>query len=35
MPDDNNTSLFVIAYSAMAFSGFLVGLLTGWIIWAQ
>lgn len=30
---DENKSAFVIAYSAVALSGCLMGLFLGWIIW--
>jgi len=34
MEDDNNNSAYVIAYMATSFSGFLVGIFLGWLIWA-
>lgn len=31
--DDNSNSAFIIAYMATSFSGFIIGLLLGWVIW--
>jgi hypothetical protein len=31
--EEDNKSAFVIAYAACAFSGFLMGILAGWLIW--
>jgi hypothetical protein len=31
--EDDNRSAFIIVYMMCAFSGFLVGLLFGWMIW--
>jgi hypothetical protein len=31
--DDPSKAGFVIVYGAVSFSGFLMGLLVGWIIW--
>ncbi len=33
MFEDDNKSPFIIAYTACAFSGAIVGLLVGWFIW--
>ncbi len=30
---EDNRSAYVIAYMLTSFSGFLVGLLLGWLIW--
>lgn len=31
---ENSKSVFVLAYAFVSFSGFLMGLLCGWIFWA-
>ena len=30
---DDDKSVFVIAYSAVAIGGWLIGMFTGWIVW--
>jgi hypothetical protein len=32
--EEENRSAFVIAYLAMIFYGFLLGILFGWIVWS-
>lgn len=31
--EDTNRTAFIIAYMACAFSGFLAGIFSGWMIW--
>ena len=30
---EDNKSAYVVAYSIMTFSGFIMGFLVGWIVW--
>lgn len=32
--EDSGNAGFIIVYSAFSFSGFLIGLLVGWLVWA-
>ena len=33
MDNQDNNSAFIIAYTAVAASGYVMGLLTGWVVW--
>ena len=32
--DNQDNSAFVIAYAAVAASGYVMGLLSGWLVWS-